>query len=63
MTQVKFYKKTFIDSGKWEMLAVEFTSESDDFNVAYEEALKRGHDPNKRIAMKHVDNYSPFNTF
>lgn len=62
MTQVKFYKKTFIDRGKWEMLAVEFVSESDDFNVAYEEALQRGHNPNKRIEMKHVDSYSPFNT-
>ena len=62
MIQVKFYKKSYYDWGKYEMLPVEFVSESDDFNVAYEEALQRGHNPNKRIEMKHIESYSPLNS-
>lgn len=53
-TYVKFYKKELLMFGDSKLVEVEFTCDSDDFNDAWEEALKRGHDPFKKILMKHV---------
>jgi hypothetical protein len=53
MIHVIFYKKVHHFFGETEMVKVEFNYLGDDYNAAYEEALKRGHNPNKNIKMRY----------
>lgn len=53
MIHVIFYKKVHHIFGETEMVKVEFDYFGDDYNAAYDEALKRGHNPNKNIKMRY----------
>lgn len=54
MIHVIFYKKVDHFFGKSEMVKVEFDFFGEDYNAAYEEALKRGHNPIKNIKMTYI---------
>lgn len=55
MIHLTFYKEVSDFGGKSHMEKVEFDHQSDNLYDAFEEAVKKGHNPNKMIMWRWVD--------